>query len=114
MDFEEATFIDNEEAEDFEVIGTYDSNGKAAIVRWSYGEGEVYYFGDFQVDMLTFPSKNFSDVIVDLIDLIHRTLLPGTFGDTDCRLPVEVFDTSFSGDVVIHNRGGTLYVENAT
>ncbi len=113
IDLEEESFIDNINATGYTVIAEY-TNGRDAISYWSYGEGRVYYFGDFQVHMLTYPSKSFSDVIINLVEVAYSILIPGQYGDTSCTMPVEVYDAQFTGDVLIKNEDGIIRIENAT
>ena len=34
-----------------------DSRNEPAIAYWDYGEGKIFYFGDFQVNYINIPGK---------------------------------------------------------
>ncbi len=66
-------------------IATY-ANNKAAISKWNYGSGLVYYFSDFQVSGINFQNEvknltsalNYENCIVNMSNINSRNLIKET------------------------------------
>ncbi|MBI2650697.1 hypothetical protein HYX04_05310 [Candidatus Woesearchaeota archaeon] len=62
--FRQAYYVENtSNSAGFKQIATFNKDGRNALSKWSYGNGTIYFFSDFDV---AFFSGNFTNVIEDL------------------------------------------------
>jgi hypothetical protein len=63
--FSQAYYVENQsESQNFTEIVKFNDDNKIAVSRWSYGNGSVFYFSDFDV---SFFSGNFVEEITEAI-----------------------------------------------
>ncbi|MBI2208846.1 hypothetical protein HYU50_05105 [Candidatus Woesearchaeota archaeon] len=63
--FRQAYYVENQAgAENFTEIVEFNEDGKAAVARWSYGNGGVFYFSDMDTDYF---AGDFVDEVTDAI-----------------------------------------------
>lgn len=101
-------------------VGEYRNGSSAwrpAIATWSYGQGKIYYFGDFEANMITFPNKEFGDVLSKLIIEVFYYI---TGGSTNVlctyvpkRKPAQV-PADLTGKIRIKNVEGEVIVEKVS
>lgn len=123
MEPEENSWIEeigNPNVSGFEVVArytnrpTFDSYLKPAILQWNYGNGRVYYFNDFQVNMFE-PGKDFTnDVLVNLIEKAYYSLVPKEESDVTCTTSAKSTYSQLTGDIKIRNDHGIVLIENET
>ena len=127
LTFEERSWLKNVTAQDFTVIGKYrigsfkcgrswgdlgDSAAQPAIAFWKYGDGMIFYFGDFEVNML---GKDFaSDVLSKLIQTAYY-LIASKKEEASCTFYAKIFPHyKLTGDILIKNIDGEIIIENVT
>ena len=72
--FSQAYYVENQAgAENFTEIVEFNEDGKAAVARWSYGNGSVFYFSDMDADYFA----------GDFIDEVTNAMV--TWGDFRCN-----------------------------
>ena len=104
----------------FKVIARYrdssslsDSRNQPAIAYWEYGEGKIFYFGDFYVNYINLPGKDFSQVLVDLISIAYYLVAhPEKNSDTVCQFSAFVPYQQVFGDILIKNVDNYIVLEN--
>lgn len=65
----ENTYVGSPNASNFQVIAQYYNSNEAAIARWDYGTGTVYYFCEFQSLLNEASSYNdFTEVVSDSVE----------------------------------------------
>nr|MBA4405478.1 hypothetical protein [Nanoarchaeum sp.] len=108
--------LDNE----FTVIARYrnssymsDSRNQPAIAYWNYGEGKIFYFGDFYVNYINIPTKQFSQVLVDLISVAYYMVAhPERESDITCHFSAFAPYQQVFGDIKIKNENNYIILEN--
>jgi len=108
--------LDNE----FTVIARYrdsssmsDSRDQPAIAQWKYGDGIIFYFGDFYVNYINIPGKDFSQVLVDLISIAYYLVAhPEENSDITCSFSAYTPYKQVYGDILIKNEGNYIILEN--
>ncbi len=99
------------------IIGNYTSGSsvrETGIATWNYGSGKVYYFGDFQANMVTFPNKAFSSVLTKFISEVFYYIYGGK-ANVLCtyvpkRKPSQV-PADMTGKIRIKNVRGEVVIE---
>jgi len=90
-----------------------DSRNQAAIAFWDYGGGKIFYFGDFLVNYINIPEKEFSDVLVDLISVAYYLVYhPEQDSDITCHFSAFAPYQQVTGDIYIKNQNNFIIIEN--
>ena len=122
--FEERSWAEGLISEDFEVIARYrngkfqcggsntnlgDSQKQPSIAFWKYGDGMIFYFGDFQVEM---DNNEFSaDVLTKLIETAYYFTTSSKTGS--CVFYGKVFPAyDLTGEISIKKQSGGVLIEN--
>lgn len=95
---------------EFIVVAEYDNNNKPAIVYWDYGDGKVFYFGDFQVEI---NQGEYSDIISDVIERGYYSITTKP-GKESCSLQAKSPYYQVTGNITIKNRNGLIIITNET
>jgi hypothetical protein len=77
---------------------------------WDYGNGRVYYFGDFQVNMQSSGRDFTGDVLVNLIQKAYYTIFARETGAL-CTFSAKAPFAQFTGNFTIRNEDGLVVVE---
>jgi hypothetical protein len=128
LSFEERPYVNNINATNFKTIAKYtntqcgwwwtydclrDSADQPAIAFWDYGEGKVFYFGDFLVEYINTPSKSFSDVLTDLISIAYYLIAsPEEDSEVVCHFSAFAAYQVVTGDIKIRNVDNFIILEN--
>jgi len=92
-----------------------DSRNQPAIAYWDYGDGKVFYFGDFQVEYINLPEKDFSVVLANLISTAYYLVAhPGEDWGVSCYFSAFSENNQVYGDIVIRNENNNVIIENAS
>jgi len=72
MTFNQYYYVENKsEAVGFKIIATFNNSDDKAIAKWTYGNGTVYFFSDFDV-------SNFNGDFIGLVEETTKALVQGT------------------------------------
>ena len=133
LSFEERSYITNANANEYKAMANYiegrsgwyrwffygdwycldDSVNETAIAYWNYGQGKVFYFADFQVDYINTPTKQFSEVLVDLISIAYYLVFhPESNSDITCHFSAFAPYQQVTGDIYIKNIDNYIVIEN--
>jgi len=99
------------------IVGNYTSGSSLSEIGigiWEYGGGKVYYFGDFEADMITFPNKDFSSVLTKFIAEVYYYIV-GSNTNVLCtyvpkKKPAQV-PADLTGKIRMRNVDGEVIVE---
>ena len=120
LSFEEGCYFENLDADNFKSIAKYRNHwrlgsrrNKPAIAFWEYGDGKIFYFGDFQVEYINVPEREFSEVLVDLISVAYYLIIhPEANSDNTCYFSAFAPYQIAYGDIIIKNQNDYILIEN--
>ncbi|MBI2672272.1 hypothetical protein HYX16_05035 [Candidatus Woesearchaeota archaeon] len=121
LSFEERSWIENKNAGNtFFSVARYrntanlgDSRRKPSIAHWDYGNGRIFYIGDFQVEYIG-KNADFEDVLSELVKVAYYILVDTSGGDVFCPISVNAPYKQIIGEVKIKNKENTIVIENVT
>ena len=119
IDIQQVAQEEEEEGIGFKTIAKYrdsselsDSRNEPAIAFWDYGKGRVFYFGDFQVDYINIPGKEFSQVLIDIISVAYSFIYTQEESEVTCYFSAFAPYQQVTGDIVIKNQDNFIVIEN--
>ena len=88
------------------------NEGEIAIGYWEYGDGKIFYFGDFEENYLSWAT-DFSEVLIDLFSTAYYLVAhPEQGGDVTCYFSAVTGYKQLYGDILIKNENGLVILEN--
>jgi len=128
LSFNNRPFVTPINAEGFDAIAIYrnetcfgvtpclgDSTDKPAIAHWEIGEGKIYYIGEFSPEFINPPGNDFSDVLINLIDVAYNLILQSEKdSDITCAVASKTYFQQITGDFKIKNKNNVISFEDVS